>query len=171
MAIIKNNHRVGIRIEDLFLNNMLYSPYMYEQQLIKFIARSGESNTLVSVNDMINHMGETFKIEGVEKLSDKLHGICRKLADAFEHNGAVTCHLFVAEAGTGSFPMHTDPDDVLMYVVEGSKTIELEDEVIILNAGDSLFLSKNTPHKAINEQASTMLSFGFERFLIDKILP
>ena len=104
----------------------------------------------------------------MEKYNSEIHNYCRHLVDIRKHNGPVTCHAFRAYPNSASFNLHTDPDDVFLYVTQGVKTIQLEDRYIVLGVGESLLIPANTPHRALNEDASLMLSFGLEKFMCDK---
>ena len=75
----------------------------------------------------------------------------------------------MAPAGGYTFKPHTDPDDVLIYVVEGEKGMVVETTVYDLKAGDSLFIPANTPHYAVNNKASIMISLGLEKWMVDKL--
>ena len=160
---------LGITKEDLHLDDVLYNPYFYEQELVKVIVSPTHCIAAGSVGEMAEHVDRTVKIEGMEKLSWYLHRRCEQLAAMRNHDGPVTCHLFLARNLSDSFPEHTDPDDVVIYVVEGEKTMLVEGEEIVLRPGEALYMPHGTRHQAINRQASIMLSFGLERYLLEKI--
>ena len=87
----------------------------------------------------------------------------------YKHDGPVTCHAFRAYENSASFNTHTDPDDVYIHVVWGEKTLQILDEVNTFTSGESVFITSNTPHKAINKKESLILSFGLEKFLVNKL--
>jgi len=159
-----------IKKEDLHIDKVLFSTHTYEQQLVKIISTPVDHFTASSVGEMIEYKDKTIKIEGMEKLSAKLHASSRMLSSWFNHIGPVTCHLFIAHENSSSFDSHTDPDDVLIYMVEGEKTVLFKDiEPIVIKAGDGLFIPYGIEHQIINHKASLMLSFGLERFLLEKL--
>ena len=87
-----------------------------------------------------------------------------------QHDGPVTAHLFVSPKDGISFDMHTDPDDVIVYTVKGSKTMEVQDHgVFEIREGCALFIPKNVPHRARNIHESITISFGLECFTLDKL--
>jgi quercetin dioxygenase-like cupin family protein len=57
---------------------------------------------------------------------------------------------------------------VFLAVVEGTKNLIVDSKWHTLEAGENLFIPANTPHEAINQDDSLMLSFGLESYLIDR---
>lgn len=160
---------LNITKEDLHIDEVLFSPYSYQQEFIKILVSPDVAINSANVVETKRHADKTIKIESMEKLSEKLYRLCRDVADELSHDGPVTCHLFLAPAGSESFPRHTDPDNVLIYVVDGEKTIELDEGQIVLTSGQALFMLHDTPHRAINNKDSIMLSFGLERYTLEKL--
>lgn len=160
----------GITKEVLAIDEMLSNPYPYEQGLVKYIRNNG-SFTANSPMDVVNNPDVPIKIEGYEYLNRTMYKECGRLADHFNFDGRVTCHLFLSSKGSLSFDMHTDPDDVVVYMVEGSKTFVFDNRSVTLSEGDILSIPKNLPHQAINDEASIMLSFGLESFIEQKLYP
>lgn len=152
----------------LRVDDILSSPYPFEQQLVK-ILNKGIVIDALSASDVLEHSDKVIKIEGMEKLCPILFQACKDLAEVMEHDGPVTCHLFLSPAGGKSFPTHTDPDDVFLYMVSGMKHMAVNDSVKLLTAGDTLLIPRNTPHRAHNLNDSKMLSFGLERFIVEKL--
>lgn len=172
MDVLANNELLNFEItpQDLSVEDLLASPFIYEQQLIKFLLTPRICVTSANMNTTLEYLqNKVLKIEGLEKLSSKLHSVCAMIAQAFDHNGPVTCHLFQSPENALSFPIHTDPDDVYLYVVSGTKTMIVDGIECVIEKGERLFIPKNTPHQAINNHPSQMLSFGLERFLQDKL--
>ena len=163
------NMLIPISEETLGLDELLASPYPYEQSMVKVI-KNGGSFDLFSVSDYVQ-VFETkpVKIEGMERRNAQLWSACQELAQRFEHVGPVTCHLFLSPQYSLSFAMHTDPDDVVIYMVSGSKVFESPEGQITLSAGDVLLIPRGTPHRANNIDSSVMLSFGLEQFTDAKL--
>lgn len=158
----------GITEASLKLDDVLASPLFYEQGLVKFVA-NGQSQDCFSPWMYLENSESVFKIEGYEKFSLKMFEECRYLAEYFKHNGPVTCHVFKSPKGAPSFPRHTDPDNVVLYMLSGQKEIEHDGGVLTLLPGEILFIPAGTYHRAVNTEDSVMLSFGLERFLVEKL--
>lgn len=155
-----------ISLDDLHLDELLFSPYPYEQQMVKYITADGRQLTPNDGSEIFTmRQFGTIKIEGMEKISKKVFDIM----NSFSHAGPVTCHVFIAAAGAPSFPDHTDPDGVLLYVVDGVKNIVINGHHHAMNATESVYIHAGTPHRAINMSASVMLSIGFEKFILEKL--
>jgi mannose-6-phosphate isomerase-like protein (cupin superfamily) len=160
---------LGISKEDLYIDQILFSNFSYEQEFIKIITSPEICINALNVNDTVRHADKTIKIEAMERFSETLYRLCRRIADELNHDGPVTCHLFLSRINSDSFPSHTDPDDVLLYVVDGEKTIILSNETVTLTPGQALFMPYGTVHQAINRKDSIMLSFGLERYTLEKL--
>ena len=81
----------------------------------------------------------------------------------------MTCHGFWSFKNSKSFPEHIDPIDVFVEVIYGSLNLILDGKSIILNKGETILIPANIKHQAVNDEESLILSFGLEKFLIDKI--
>ncbi|MND22219.1 hypothetical protein D3C81_144650 [compost metagenome] len=168
MANVSGSLFDSITESTLMVDEILSSPYPYEQQLVKIV----HGNTVLDARspmDVLSHPDRIIKIEGYERLNRTLFQTCKDLAEIMQHDGPVTCHLFKSPAESVSFPVHTDPDDVYLYMVEGSKHLILDKVVHRLERWDSLLIPRDTPHKAVNFKSSLMLSFGLERFIAEKL--
>lgn len=157
---------IDVELEHLHLDDVLFSPYPYEQQMVKYIDVQGRQITpLDGLDMMVVREHGTIKIEGMEKISrhvwDQLKRLC--------HDGPTTCHVFVSNANSPSFPDHTDPDDVVLFVVDGEKNIIINGKEHVLGKGQSVNIPAGTVHRAINRKASVMLSIGFEKFITEKL--
>lgn len=151
------------------LDNFIFSNYAIQEKIVNVIDDYGRQIVIESLPQLMSFHRCTIKVQSMEKYNESFYKRCLELKLKFKHPGPVTCHVFRAFENSQSFGMHTDPDDVFLYVVEGSKTIEIDGTLNELNPGDSLFIKAGTPHKAHNIQASLMLSFGLEKFMIDKV--
>lgn len=94
----------------------------------------------------------TVKVEGLEGMYD-ISQITSK-----PH----TVHMYVSPGGAISFPKHTDPYPVFIHVLEGVKVMEVDGEIKTIHQGDTLEIPANTPHRALNEYDSVMLSIGYD---------
>jgi mannose-6-phosphate isomerase-like protein (cupin superfamily) len=155
---------------DLMLLEVLSSPYPYQQGMVKAILEGGKQITLESAEEMWPYVRNgCLKIEGMEKLSQKLWDFCNLVRTERGRYKPVSCHIFNATQGAPSFPDHTDPEDVYLYVVGGEKTLIVEGKEVVLKAGDSLCIPAGTTHRAVNHKASCMLSIGFDKFILEKL--
>ncbi|QTH80267.1 hypothetical protein PA10_00067 [Pseudomonas phage pPa_SNUABM_DT01] len=158
----------GITPELLDVDLLLSSPHLYEQCLVKYI-KNAQSFDLYSQSDFLENSDCPVKIEGIERLNATMFQNCARLAAHFGHVGPVSAHLFISPKGGVSFPMHTDLDDVVIYMVEGRKVFKFPDGEIELTAGDSIHIPRGELHQAINVDSSLMISFGLELFLEAKL--
>lgn len=149
--------------------SFIQNDIVYQQNLISIIDDLGKQIYLSNLGQLHSNYGKTIKLEGMEKYNEKIYSECLKLAKEYLHYGPVTCHIFRAFPDSKSFGPHRDLDDVLICVSEGQKTIYVDGVKKILNMGDRIFIKRDTLHEVINEKDSLILSFGLERFLVDKV--
>lgn len=159
-----------IREEDLKIDELLASHYPYEHGLVTYIEHA-RSMPAFSLNDVLKNEENPIKIEGYERFSRLLFDSCSKLAIRFNHFGYVSAHLFLSPKGALSFPMHTDLDDVVIYMVEGKKEFVTDNETFVMEAGQSLYIPRGASHMAVNVEESIMISFGLELFIEQKLSP
>ena len=144
------------------------SNYALEEKIVNAIDTNGRQIVIESVSQFLSYQGCTIKIQSMEKYNRAIYEKCQQLALEFNHDGPVTCHAFRAHPDSASFDMHTDPDNVYLLVTEGIKTMEVNGKYIQLSKGQGLLIPANTPHQAHNTHSSLMLSFGLEKFMIEK---
>lgn len=144
------------------------SNYALEEKIVSIIDYNGRQVQIETVSQFLSYQGCTAKIQSMEKYNSEIYKYCQHLASLRNHNGPVTCHAFRAYPDSASFDMHTDPDDVFLYVTQGMKTIQINNRYTQLGVGEALFIPANTRHRALNTHASLMLSFGLEKFMCDK---
>jgi mannose-6-phosphate isomerase-like protein (cupin superfamily) len=145
------------------------SNYALEEKIVNIIDEQGRQILIESVSQFLSYQQCTIKIQSMEKYNRAIYQKCLELKEEFNHDGPITCHGFRAYPDSASFGMHTDPDDVYLLVAEGLKTMKANGRYIQLKAGDTLYIPANTPHQAHNTHSSLMLSFGLEKFMIEKI--
>jgi mannose-6-phosphate isomerase-like protein (cupin superfamily) len=156
--------------KDELLEYLTYS-LPYQQRLVSIIDESGRQIYVDCFNQLMSLRAgnNSIKVEGMEKYSREFFQKCKYYSEKYNHEGPVTCHLFMARAGDPSFPMHTDPDDVIILCCEGRKSMILDDEYIVIEENDELYIPHGTPHQALNEFEALTLSFGLERYIIEKL--
>jgi mannose-6-phosphate isomerase-like protein (cupin superfamily) len=158
----------GITEQLLSVDALLSSQYPYDQGLIK-IVRDGGSFDAFSLMDVLSSEDKPIKVEAMERFNQKLYDECYRLASYFDHFGPVTCHLFKSPKDSTSFPLHEDLDDVVVHMVRGKKIFESPSGDFELLEGESIFIPRGVKHRAVNVEDSLMLSFGLERFIIEKL--
>jgi mannose-6-phosphate isomerase-like protein (cupin superfamily) len=163
------NRLKALTVDCLKLDDLYQSVYPYEQGMIRIVHPDPMKHTASSIMDVIAFEDRVIKIEQYDKFNAVLFAVCRDLGIDFSHQGPVTCHVFVSPAGAESFPEHTDPDDVYLFMLRGEKRIRVEDHEHRLRAGNGLFIPHGTPHEAFTDQDSVMLSFGLEHFIEEKL--
>jgi mannose-6-phosphate isomerase-like protein (cupin superfamily) len=147
----------------------IHNPLPYQQNLVSVINTKGEQILLCSSNELYSSEPQTIKIEGMERYSSVVYEMCELYKEWHHHVGPVTCHAFIAQVDSPSFGMHTDPDDVIIYCCEGRKSMIVNNHYILIEEGHSIFIPAGTPHQALNEYVAFTLSFGLEKYLIDKL--
>lgn len=153
----------------------LTSPFYIEQNVAYYLDSHAKIRPIATYSQYLEVVdtGHVVKLERVEHMNPTFYKLANDVKHHFNHVGPVTIHAFISPAGSSSFDLHTDPDDVLIYVVDGCKTmITYEDGQLIehrLNEGDSLFIPANRPHRAVNTCKSITLSIGLEKFLEEKL--
>ena len=153
-----------------YLDLCLASDYGREQQVVNVISSPNVADTLTYRN-MTSLMDplSTIKIEHFETFDRWIWEWCITQANKQGHHGPFSAHVFIAPEGGYTFKEHTDPDDVLVCVVSGEKTMVVEGVEYTLRAGEELFMPANVPHYAVNKKASVMISLGLEKWMVDKL--
>lgn len=139
--------------------------FVYKQNLISVIQNGGHQQVHRYQELAQRYTGCSIKLEGMERYSRELAIKCAGLKIYYDHTGPVTCHAYRAYPGSESFPSHSDPMPVFLEVVEGVKHMIIDGEWYELHAGDHKFIPAGTPHEAVNQDDSLMLSFGLEDYL------
>jgi mannose-6-phosphate isomerase-like protein (cupin superfamily) len=137
----------------------------YEEKIINVIDDYGRQITLDNFSQLKKFENKTIKLESMERYSEKIYNHCK----SFNHFGPVTCHVFRSFANSISFPVHTDPCDIFLYVSYGEKNMVIDGREIIIKSEENFYIPKNTPHRALNKKESIMLSFGLEDFFVNRV--
>jgi uncharacterized RmlC-like cupin family protein len=162
---------IGFSEKGLDLDEVLQSPYTYEQNFVKSITPTQQAQELFNVLDVLNvESRQVIKIEGYEKHSKEFFLACARVATLMKHTGPVTCHLFKSPEGAKSFPEHTDPDTVVIHMLKGVKLFKnTQGDILYLQPGDFMLIPANYPHEAVNVTDNLMLSIGLESFNVEKL--
>lgn len=73
-----------------------------------------------------------------------------------------TAHVFYNKANGPSFSIHRDPIDVLIECLDGKKVMEVNGKKTVLKPNNSLYISANTPHRALNYEKALTISYGID---------
>jgi mannose-6-phosphate isomerase-like protein (cupin superfamily) len=141
----------------------------YEQKLISILDDLGRQIYLDNLGQLHSNYGKTIKVEGMEKYNLSIYRRSLELSEIFNHDGPVTCHAFRSFPNSKSFPRHSDPDDVYLQILFGEFTLNFDDVSIHLKQEDRHYIKANRPHWATHNDSCLFLSFGIEKFLVDKL--
>lgn len=144
------------------------SDYAREQQVMHVIA---SPNVVTPYKDSTSLLARstTIKLEHFERFDEWVWDWCKDQALKFNHRGSFSAHLFIAPQDGFTFNEHTDPDEVVICVLDGEKTMVVDGAVHKLKAGDVLLIPADVKHYAVNHKASIMISLGLERWMVDKL--
>jgi len=152
--------------------NFLYTDLVYEQKIVSVIDDQHRQILIENIRQLHDYTNCTIKLEQMEKYNEGIFQKCQELRKKYSHPGPVTCHAFLAFKGSKSFGVHTDPDNVIIECLFGSKTLYVatkNDRRHVLKQGEYIFIPANTEHEIINEEKSLILSFGFENFILKNL--
>lgn len=130
--------------------------------------------TWVKPNDRRSYLesamekGWPIKVENMESYNFAIREVCHELERISKK--PVNCHMFVGQAGFGSFGWHNDDDNVWAYLVSGQKTMETSFTRHDMEAGDWVVMPKGIQHKAENLSSNILLSFGNYSFWEDSVV-
>lgn len=93
------------------------------------------------------------KVEGIEKNLKVFRAFRLKVTDI---------HLFVANRSNYSFKWHTDKINVCLYVLQGTKRLQIRNKTFLLRAGQWAIIPKGHLHRAFNCKNTWALSIGFK---------
>lgn len=151
----------------LLYANLITNSELYENKAVFFIDKDGKDHIAEShLHAFGTDESRTFKIEQLEKpcfgISNLLNFIHKTyMTDTYETHDT-SCHLFYAGKNAPSFPTHTDPVNLIIVCIHGIKTMEIAGELVHIPNGNFVHIPANTPHRAINDYESIMLSIGAE---------
>lgn len=137
-----------------------------EGNLICRIDRDGLDHSVETLMEIsARSVTDTIKINGVERFEQIKEGLrtitnhCSEFVADYDY---VSAHLFKAGQRAGTFKLHTDPVDLVIWCIDGMKTMEVNGVIYNIGINQCLFIPANAPHRAINNCSSIMLSVGFE---------
>jgi len=147
----------------------IHNDFVYTQKLISVINEEGKQIFVDNLSELYKFNACTIKLEHMEIYSKEIYDYCKLLSSKYNNDLPVTCHVFRAFRQSLSFGLHTDPDDVILRCIWGKKRMSVNGKIVDLYADQEVFIPANTPHEALNDEESLMLSFGLEDFYKNKI--
>jgi mannose-6-phosphate isomerase-like protein (cupin superfamily) len=103
----------------------------------------------IDKNKAVFYIAENIKTVKIEDLERVTNEFCPN-----------TVHCFISPEGAKSFGVHEDTCDVTIYCIEGTKTMNVNGEQMIIAEGEHIFIPQGTPHEATNLHRSVILSVG-----------
>lgn len=153
-----------------YLDHCIASDFSITGELIRVVTATDRDECVTMERcHLLTLPNITIKVERFEDYCPETRAFCEHFAKLYGHQGPVTAHVFDSPRHAYTFSEHTDPDDVVIYVVRGTKTMTVNGEPVTIVAGDHIFIKANTPHMATNEYDSTMVSIGLEQWIKDKL--
>jgi mannose-6-phosphate isomerase-like protein (cupin superfamily) len=122
----------------------------YESGELKVIGYPGLPNSDISIQDKMSYSQwlesyQSYPIIKVEGLEDVVAGF-------------KSVHLFYNQKSRYSFKWHTDPVDVQLHVIKGTKLLQVRNKNYKLVSGQSARIPKNYLHKAYSVADTWALS-------------
>ena len=75
-------------------------------------------------------------------------------------NTTGTAHIFYNKENGPSFGVHTDPVDVIIECLDGTKYMEIEGKEKVLKPKGFVHILAGTNHRALNYEKALMISYG-----------
>jgi mannose-6-phosphate isomerase-like protein (cupin superfamily) len=132
------------------LKQQIISYDRYESGDLRVIGYPGFSNSDVVVRDRMSYSKwlesyQSYPIIKVEGLEDVIKGF-------------KSVHLFYNQKSRRSFKWHTDPVNVQLHVLKGTKFLQVRNKNYKLVAGQSAIIPKNHLHRAYSTADTWALS-------------
>lgn len=153
------------------LIDLLSHPNIYDENIISYIDLNGKQHSVYSFGDIFDGKDKTIKIEAMEKVFKDVYKKTLDIKAMSGHVGVTNAHLFWATKNAPSFDLHTDPYDVYIKCMWGTKTMLIDGQIVEINIDDpALCIPNGVLHKALNYEESIMISYGNETFLEERWL-
>lgn len=143
------------------LEKEIYSYDRYLNEELKVIGYSDKQHSDTVVSSVMSYSEwvntakqyDTIKIEGIETISEILMH--------FDTFNPKNIHMFYTQRASRSFDWHSDDVNVYLYVLRGTKWVEMEHKKVILEAGDSAVIPAGCMHRVYSETDTLALSVGY----------
>jgi len=123
-----------------------------------FIDDTGRDH-VIPIFSVGRYLAEGRYVVKVEGLEQEFKHIIEKLKITENHS----VHCYISPKFAKSFDVHTDPIDVFIYCLEGTKVMSIDEQLVYIEPETFVRIPANTPHRALNIFDSTMLSIGVEK--------
>jgi quercetin dioxygenase-like cupin family protein len=133
--------------------NYIFSTECFENNDVSYIDKEGKQHYLDEI-DFFTYQATIAKLL-VSKDSIKIE----QAESLFKYENG-TAHIFFNKPNGYSFPVHTDPVDVLIECLDGKKWLEIDGIEVCLEKGNSVLIPSNTPHRALNNEKALIVSYG-----------
>lgn len=147
-----------------FYAAIAFNQIFYDNKEIFRIDENGLDHRCYATHDVLRtDSKDTIKFEGIERNPLFLHLWFVLKEQYMPGEREASIHLFSAKKDGYSFPDHTDPDDLIIYCVNGTKTMNVAGVDYEIKKGQGLIMPANVVHRATNQYDSIMLSIGFKK--------
>jgi len=135
------------------LRQEIISYERYQTGQLKIIGYPGFGKSDVIVREFMSYINwlETYKqypiikVEGLEDIITETHSV----------------HLFYNQKSRYSFDWHTDPVNIQLRVLKGTKVLQIKNKTHKLVAGQSVRIPKNHLHRSYSVAGTWALSIAF----------
>lgn len=153
-----------------YIDHCLSSTVALEEGIIRIISTPNRDDAVTPATPTLRvNERTTIKVERFEHYDREVVEHLNFYAALYNHSGPITAHVFESPKNGFTFDEHTDPDDVIIHCVSGVKTMSVNGREIRLHPGQHFYIKANTPHRAINDEASVMVSIGLEKWMKEKL--
>ena len=132
--------------------NFLLTEECFDNHDVSYIDEDGNQH-YIEQTDFISYVGTVARL-----LSESRTMKVEQIETLLFVKGTV--HAFHNQKNGASFDVHTDPVDVLIECLAGTKIMEVEGKEVVLKKGDTVLIPSGTPHRALNYEKALMLSHG-----------
>jgi mannose-6-phosphate isomerase-like protein (cupin superfamily) len=99
----------------------------------------------------------SFTVIKVEGLEDS-----KVLQKTFSQFNVKDIHLFNSIKTDYSFGWHHDTTNVYLYVLKGKKRVSIRNKIVVVTAGEGIFIPKGHKHRVFNNKDTWALSIGIK---------
>ncbi len=117
----------------------------------------------ISINEGIDKVKEGKYSVIFERFEKSFTDITERLVRLIDDDeGIPTLHVYVSPKDAPSIHNHQDPCYTIIYCLDGTKCMEVDGEVHMIEKGTHIVIEPNVMHRSHNKDYSISLSLGFE---------